>query len=288
VYTRCISGVPECLKDRHFARRVCSTGSLDIRPALARHDFSQGQHAVALISRRKATSRLLRSIAQAHGWTLEIFSTPHAALHIWNVPPQLAAGNRQSAIGNQPSPPPRFDLAIIDVCRPGSDRACGFKLAEELTAALPGERILIRVPSCSCDHCAFHCALAGAIGYLVEPVSRDQLVEAATSALRGEPRICSKGLEALLSSLRALGHAHHSGALTRRELDILVLSAQGLCNKQIGEKLDLSEHTVHAHLAHTYKKLHAHSRTEALRKLVRGGQKLSASNFRWALPIALF
>jgi DNA-binding NarL/FixJ family response regulator len=54
------------------------------------------------------------------------------------------------------------------------------------------------------------------------------------------------------------------GALTRRELGVLRLVAQGLSNKEIASELGISTHTVKYHLASLLGKLGVHSRTEAV------------------------
>lgn len=59
--------------------------------------------------------------------------------------------------------------------------------------------------------------------------------------------------------------------LTDREMEVLQLLAQGLANKQIAEKLSISEHTVKFHVSSIYTKLGVSNRTEAVRMGVRGG-----------------
>jgi DNA-binding NarL/FixJ family response regulator len=59
--------------------------------------------------------------------------------------------------------------------------------------------------------------------------------------------------------------------LTRRELAVLALVADGLGNREIGHELEISEHTVKFHLASIFGKLGASSRTEAVRRGLRLG-----------------
>ena len=54
--------------------------------------------------------------------------------------------------------------------------------------------------------------------------------------------------------------------LTARELEVLVLVADGLRNREIAARLGISEHTVKFHLAAVFGKLGASSRTEAVRR----------------------
>lgn len=59
---------------------------------------------------------------------------------------------------------------------------------------------------------------------------------------------------------------HLIEALTPREHDVLVLVADGLRNREVAERLGITEHTVKFHLAAIFGKLGASSRTEAVRR----------------------
>lgn len=59
------------------------------------------------------------------------------------------------------------------------------------------------------------------------------------------------------------------GGLSERELDVVVLAARGLSNRQIGERLHLAEATVKRHLANVYQKLGVGSRNEAVRRAIK-------------------
>ena len=59
--------------------------------------------------------------------------------------------------------------------------------------------------------------------------------------------------------------------LTHREFDVLQLIADGLANREIGERLFLSEETVKSHVKTLLEKLHARSRAHAVAIALRGG-----------------
>jgi DNA-binding CsgD family transcriptional regulator len=62
-----------------------------------------------------------------------------------------------------------------------------------------------------------------------------------------------------------------AGALTAREREVLALLAEGLTNREIAERLVISEHTVHRHVTNTLRKLALPSRTAAVAAAVRTG-----------------
>jgi len=80
-------------------------------------------------------------------------------------------------------------------------------------------------------------------------------------ALRAERE--AEGAAALLRALDPADAGGAATALTRREFEVLRLVAQGLSNPAIAERLVLSEHTVHRHLANILSKLGLPSRAAA-------------------------
>jgi DNA-binding CsgD family transcriptional regulator len=77
--------------------------------------------------------------------------------------------------------------------------------------------------------------------------------------------------EAAVRAGARLDGTDRDGALTRRELSVLRLVAQGLGNKEIASELGISTHTVKYHLGSLLAKLGVHSRTEAVTMGLRKG-----------------
>jgi DNA-binding NarL/FixJ family response regulator len=105
---------------------------------------------------------------------------------------------------------------------------------------------------------------SGANGYVLKSSQAEEIVEAVRSVFEGK-QIFDARLSSTSMTAATPPDASH---LTERELDVLQLAAQGLTNKAIGFKLSISDRTVQGHLANTYVKLEAASRTEAVTKAV--------------------
>src|SRR5919198_4992977 len=113
---------------------------------------------------------------------------------------------------------------------------------------------------------------AGAAGYLLKDVSKDDLVDAIRQVATGGAFIESQMLKGMLSEMKP-GAASPSAArnLTKREREILVLVADGLSNREIADRLVLSPETVKSHVAAILEKLNVSDRTQAAIYAVRNG-----------------
>jgi two-component system, NarL family, response regulator YdfI len=108
----------------------------------------------------------------------------------------------------------------------------------------------------------------GARGCLPKTASGAELLEAAASAVLGEPVLHPATTAALLQQLRGDGPAP---GLTPRESEVLRQVAGGQTNKAIALRLGISEHTVKFHLGSAMSKLGAASRAEAVAVAIRRG-----------------
>jgi len=103
---------------------------------------------------------------------------------------------------------------------------------------------------------------AGATGYLLKDVQREELFNAIRSVAQGKAILAPTVASRLL-----LLHQKHSPAqetLSAREREILTLVARGASNKEIARTLHLSEATVKSHLLHLFAKLGVSDRTAAV------------------------
>lgn len=110
---------------------------------------------------------------------------------------------------------------------------------------------------------------SGAIGYLLKDASIDEVTSAIRSAYDGEallqPSVASKVLKefVMLDKRRVNGGDKFYSNLTAREEEILRLIALGGTNKDIAQKLGISEKTVKNHISSIFSVLHVNNRTQA-------------------------
>lgn len=112
----------------------------------------------------------------------------------------------------------------------------------------------------------------GASAYLVKSASLQELLAAVHAAAETpeEPQRDNVILILPRETLERVEHGNHE-SLSPRELEILLLVARGMSNRQIAHVLTLSEATVKRHLANLYPKIGVTSRSEATRKALSEG-----------------
>jgi DNA-binding NarL/FixJ family response regulator len=103
----------------------------------------------------------------------------------------------------------------------------------------------------------------GAAGYLTKDVPPAELIEAVLAVARGEPRIAPAMASRMLVELGRASEPDPLDALSARERDVLALVAEGLRNREIAERLVISEATVKTHVRHVLEKLRFRNRAEA-------------------------
>ena len=116
---------------------------------------------------------------------------------------------------------------------------------------------------------------AGARGYVLKEAEPEELRIAIDAACRGEfilcPIIAKKVLEHFKTAPKAQSVGMPHQELTQREIQVLQLAADGLSNKEIGERLVISEKTVKNHTSNIFSKLQVNDRTQAVLYALRKG-----------------
>ena len=105
----------------------------------------------------------------------------------------------------------------------------------------------------------------GAAGYLTKDVPAAELIEAVLAVARGEPRIAPAMASRMLADMGRGGAPPEDplARLSEREREVLALLAEGLRNREIAERLVISEPTVKTHVRHVLEKLRIRNRAEA-------------------------
>ncbi len=110
---------------------------------------------------------------------------------------------------------------------------------------------------------------AGATGYLLKDADADDVVDAIRAAVAGEIRLDPAVATVLAQSLRTPPSS--AASLTPRELDVVILVAEGRTNREIGRRLGVAERTARTHVSNILTKLGLASRTQAAMWAVREG-----------------
>ena len=160
----------------------------------------------------------------------------------------------------------RPEVALIDIGMPGKD---GLEVTKALHQDLPEIKVIILGMIDLTDE-IMACIEAGAAGYVLKEASFDYLVETIRSVHRGES-FCSPQMAAsLFSRIAELASERMqkipliSIELTRRELEIVNLIAEGLTNNEIAQQLFIETQTVKNHVHNILDKLQLHNRLEAV------------------------
>jgi DNA-binding NarL/FixJ family response regulator len=156
------------------------------------------------------------------------------------------------------------DLVLMDVSMPGLG---GLEATRRLIAAHPGANVVMLTAQEDRDHVAA-AVTAGARGYLVKDVSREELCAAVAHALAGRDLVEPSVRRALTE--RA-SREDRASQLTERELQVLTGMSQGKSNAEIGRELFLSEDTVKTHARRLFRKMGVTDRAQAVASGFRRG-----------------
>jgi DNA-binding NarL/FixJ family response regulator len=145
------------------------------------------------------------------------------------------------------------DLVLMDLRMPVKD---GIEATKEIRSRQPNARILM-LTTFDGDTDIHRAIEAGARGYVLKNSTGDKLIPAMRAVAAGEKWI-PKEIATRLASRKLFED------LTPRELQVLQQMAKGLANKEIGDVLSISGHTVKDHLKNILGKMRVADRTEAV------------------------
>jgi DNA-binding NarL/FixJ family response regulator len=172
------------------------------------------------------------------------------------------AGDLESALQHDPGI--GFDLVLLDLYMPGVKgmealSRCREHFESASLVVVSGEEDA-RIIRGAIEH--------GAAGFIPKSSSREVLVSALRVVLAGGTYLPDHALKPLASAqpqhMSAESVPDSSHPLSRRQFDVLMRAIQGKSNKIIAKELDISDHTVKAHLSMAYRSLGVQNRTEAV------------------------
>jgi DNA-binding NarL/FixJ family response regulator len=148
------------------------------------------------------------------------------------------------------------DVVLMDLDMPKLD---GIEATRKIVADRPGTAVLVL--TAFSDRPRILGALeAGACGYLLKDVASEEVAEGIRAAARGESPLDPRAARTVLS---ARTEPDPLAALSEREREVLALLAEGLPNKLIARRLEISEKTVKSHLTRIFRALDVTDRTQA-------------------------
>ena len=168
------------------------------------------------------------------------------------------ASTAEEALARVPSTQP--DVAILDVRLPDGD---GVEVCREIRSRQPSVRCLM-LTSFADDEALFSAIMAGASGYLLKQVRGTDLVDGVRRVGRGESLLDPSVTSRVLERIRAnQNQTDELASLSGQEHKILDLVAEGLTNREIGERMFLAEKTVKNYVSNVLAKLGMSRRSEA-------------------------
>jgi FixJ family two-component response regulator len=198
---------------------------------------------VHIVEDDEQISRALRRLIEAVGHRVATHASAEAFLAAWE--------------------PRERGCAIIDLALPGLD---GLRLQARMEAEAAGFPILFLSGTGDINK-SVAAMKGGAVDFLTKPVEEERLLDSIAAAL-------DRGATVHEDRLAALRFAENLARLTPREVEVLNCIVEGLLNKQIADRLGMSESTVKIHRGRVMHKLEARTAAELASLVVgrRGGR----------------
>ena len=162
------------------------------------------------------------------------------------------------------------DLVLMDLKMPFLN---GVEATRHIRARHPQISVLV-LTTYDDEEWIFDAIRAGASGYLLKDTPREELVKAVRGTVSGkayvDPAVTHKLLQQL-ANVQTKPATQLSDKLSEREVEVLTALAEGLGNKEIGEKLFISPRTVDTHRTNLMKKLDTHNVAGLVRIAIKAG-----------------
>lgn len=171
------------------------------------------------------------------------------------------------------------DIVLMDIKMPGMG---GIEATRTIVTRSPHIGVIM-LTMFEDDESVFAALKAGARGYVLKDADRGTLVRAIRAVAQGEALLAPSIARRVLEQFNAPPAPPATppaapqlapdlfGELTPRELDVLRLIAQGLRNRDIAERLVISEKTVQNHISNIFAKMQVNDRSQAILRALQGG-----------------
>lgn len=170
------------------------------------------------------------------------------------------ASNGQEAVEKILQLKPDIDIILMDNVMPVMN---GAEATKEILKAWPEAKVMM-VTSFLDDDKVYPALEAGAISYILKTSNAKQIAEAIRKTVSGEsvlePEVTSKMINRMRNTN---SHPLHE-QLTDREMEVLLLIAQGKSNQEIADELFIALKTVKTHVSNILSKLEVQDRTQAV------------------------
>jgi len=163
------------------------------------------------------------------------------------------------------------DITVLDIALPGMS---GIEITKKLHNDYPGIRILILSMHTS-EEFIFNAINSGARGYLPKNTSRKELIEAIYAIHRGEEFFAESISNVILKSYIKKAKSdspedeNNESLLSKREIEVLKLFAEGMTNQEIADKLFISIRTVESHKNHIMARLELKTTVDLVKFAIR-------------------
>jgi two-component system, NarL family, nitrate/nitrite response regulator NarL len=148
------------------------------------------------------------------------------------------------------------DVLLTDIDMP---HMTGLAVTETLQKELPQIKVLMLSSNPNAEF-VLRCAQSGANGYILKQASPDEFIQAIETVNAGQPFFSPDVARVALNQMvRGKQQGPDASDLSNREREVLTFIAEGLCNKEIGCRLNIGTRTVETHRERLMHKLDIHS-----------------------------
>ena len=178
---------------------------------------------------------------------------------------EIAADSIEALIKSL-KPETLIDIILMDIRLPGISGVSGVKMIKEL---YPDIEIIMLTVYSNPDK-IFDSLRNGAVGYLLKDTSLTELKKTIEIVHAGGSSMSPEIARMVIDRFNHTGKIDPVNNLTPKEKQVIGCLEEGLSYKMIGEKLQISVDTVRFHIKNIYRKLHVNSKTDLIKKSLRG------------------